>query len=335
MGEYDTSFYITNYDSKNIELSTLINNNCILYFPPNRFEDPGWLNNDHLKNRPDFKFAKKYSGKTRRTLINYSPLIDIQNWLLDIIYDRNILERIINMVKIKENSPAMVPILLGFEGAASNIYSDILNIFKLIFNLEENIRYGIGHRHLRSIEIFKDNEVLINNLFTLSTGETALINLFLTIIRDFDFTFQEYTTLENIRGIVIIDEIDLHLHTDLQYNVLPKLLSQFPKIQFIITTHSPLFLMGLKNVYGDNNFDILELPNGNIIDVEEFCEFKESFECYKASKQFQNEIIDKIENSNKHLLFFEGITDVNYINKTREAVSSLVRLYHSKIKELF
>lgn len=51
-------------------------------------------------------------------------------------------------------------------------------------------------------------------------------------------------TPSNLEGIVIIDELDLHLHPDWQYE-LPGLLSEvFPKIQFIVSTHSPIPLLG-------------------------------------------------------------------------------------------
>ncbi len=50
--------------------------------------------------------------------------------------------------------------------------------------------------------------------------------------------------LQHLTGIVIIDELDLHLHPDWQYK-LPELLSSvFPKIQFIASTHSPIPLLG-------------------------------------------------------------------------------------------
>ncbi len=46
--------------------------------------------------------------------------------------------------------------------------------------------------------------------------------------------------LTDISGIVLIDEIDLHLHPEWQRTVLPSLAKAFPKLQFICTTHSPL-----------------------------------------------------------------------------------------------
>ncbi|NJO00766.1 MAG: AAA family ATPase [Bacteroidia bacterium] len=43
-------------------------------------------------------------------------------------------------------------------------------------------------------------------------------------------------------GIVLVDELDLHLHPSWQKKVVSHLKSTFPKIQFIVTTHSPLIL---------------------------------------------------------------------------------------------
>ncbi len=41
------------------------------------------------------------------------------------------------------------------------------------------------------------------------------------------------------RGVVMIDEIDMHLHPEWQQTILGNLCKAFPKIQFIVTTHSP------------------------------------------------------------------------------------------------
>ena len=48
----------------------------------------------------------------------------------------------------------------------------------------------------------------------------------------------------DIRGIVIIDEIEQHLHPKLQRQILKRLHDKFPKVQFIVTTHSPLCVSG-------------------------------------------------------------------------------------------
>ena len=47
-------------------------------------------------------------------------------------------------------------------------------------------------------------------------------------------------------GIVLIDELDLHLHPSLQQDVLLRLTHTFPEIQFVIATHSPLVVTNLR-----------------------------------------------------------------------------------------
>lgn len=51
----------------------------------------------------------------------------------------------------------------------------------------------------------------------------------------------------DLAGIVVIDEIDLHLHPELEQSVLARLRKTFPSVQFIISTHSPLVLSGVEN----------------------------------------------------------------------------------------
>ncbi|SKA43937.1 AAA family ATPase [Photobacterium toruni] len=50
-------------------------------------------------------------------------------------------------------------------------------------------------------------------------------------------------------GIVLIDEVDMHLHPQWQRHILGGLQKAFPNIQFIVTTHSPLVISDIKNVH--------------------------------------------------------------------------------------
>lgn len=51
----------------------------------------------------------------------------------------------------------------------------------------------------------------------------------------------------DMQGVVLIDEIETHLHLELQKRILKILLTIFPRIQFIVTTHSPFILSSLEN----------------------------------------------------------------------------------------
>jgi predicted ATP-binding protein involved in virulence len=76
----------------------------------------------------------------------------------------------------------------------------------------------------------------------LSAGEKSMILLVSDLVKRL---FIANPSLENPlegTGIVLIDEIDLHLHPKWQREVLPALLATFPNLQFIVTTHSPQVL---------------------------------------------------------------------------------------------
>jgi predicted ATP-binding protein involved in virulence len=76
----------------------------------------------------------------------------------------------------------------------------------------------------------------------LSAGEKSVILLVADLVKRL---FIANPSLENPlegTGIILIDEIDLHLHPKWQREVLPALLATFPKLQFIVTTHSPQVL---------------------------------------------------------------------------------------------
>ena len=52
--------------------------------------------------------------------------------------------------------------------------------------------------------------------------------------------------IKETEGIVLIDEIDLHLHPEWQKRIVEDLRKAFPKIQFIATTHSPFIVQSLR-----------------------------------------------------------------------------------------
>ena len=52
----------------------------------------------------------------------------------------------------------------------------------------------------------------------------------------------------NLPGIVLVDEIETHLHLELQKSIMSLLTAMFPNIQFIVTSHSPFILNSLKDV---------------------------------------------------------------------------------------
>ena len=205
-----------------------------------------------------------------------------------------------------------------------NVMAAILDEKKVIFRMGNRSTAG------RRFEILNmKNEVIVNSLDSLSTGQLALFELFSTIIQyaDNDNIHLSHR-LEEIKGIVVIDEVELHLHTELQRNVLPKLIKMFPKIQFIITSHSPLFLLGMRDAFGEDNFSIIEMPKGNKISTEEFSEFDNAYRFFVNTNRhkeditkYKEEILNYIENdSERPLVITEGSTDWKHLKAALNAL---------------
>ena len=78
----------------------------------------------------------------------------------------------------------------------------------------------------------------------LSSGYSSILKVFSDLLMQTEVSIY---SPNSISGYVIIDEIDVHLHISLQRKVLPFLSSLFPKVQFIVSTHSPFVLMSVDN----------------------------------------------------------------------------------------
>jgi len=75
---------------------------------------------------------------------------------------------------------------------------------------------------------------------TLSAGYRAIFDIYADLLMHTEY----FKIMPNeLTGVVLIDEIDSHLHVSLQRLILPFFTQSFPKIQFIVTTHSPFVLM--------------------------------------------------------------------------------------------
>ena len=221
----------------------------------------------------------------------------------------------------------------GYQGQSSNIYEAVLRVIRVILNEQGNIRLGAGTRQDRKISVMRDEQLWVPNLFQLSTGEVQLINLFLSIIRDYDLSEGELNTLSDIRGIVIIDEIDAHLHATHQKDILPKLIKSFPNVQFIVTSHAPLFLLGMEQEFGEDGFEIVNMPNGEKLVANDFSEYVAAYNAFKATKNHREEISRAIKQHAKPVVFVEGDYDIRYLIKAAELLNKQDILERVQLKD--
>ena len=142
-----------------------------------------------------------------------------------------------------------------------------------------------------------------------------------------------FSNVEELRGIVVVDEIDLHLHTIHQHEILPKLMGMFPKVQFIVTTHSPLFVLGMAQAFGEDGFAVYRLPQGQQISPEEFSEFTTAYQAFATTSKFSDDIRTAIIEAQSPILYMEGKTDVQYLKRAAELLGKESVLAGIEIKE--
>ena len=83
-------------------------------------------------------------------------------------------------------------------------------------------------------------------LNTLSQGTQSIIQWLAHLIIGYAEYYEYPESLEDKPGILIVDEIDAHLHPSWQRRIIPALMRHFPHLQIFCSTHSPLMLAGLK-----------------------------------------------------------------------------------------
>ena len=311
-------------------------NGCALYFPSNRFEEPAWLNQESLSTPAEYMNLSRLEGYTKRRLLNYTALRDNQNWLLDLTYDRAVFETRTTAVPmpVQNGGPTVsLPVQIGPTGQATSMFDIALQVLRNVMRQYSQPRFGIGRRRNRIVSVEGSSGTVVPNIFQLSSGETALLNLFFSILRDYDLSNGTASAAADIAGTVLIDEVDLHLHAIHQYEVLPSLIRLFPKVQFVVTTHSPLFVLGMNETVGENGFAIYRMPEGNLISAEEFSEFGDAYRAFATTSKFADDAKIAIQQSQSPILYMEGKTDIAYLQKAAHLLGKQDILTGVKIED--
>ncbi len=164
---------------------------------------------------------------------------------------------------------------------------------------------------------------------TLSSGYQAVLDIVLDVMMRMSSQTGR-TFVFHLPGIVLIDEIETHLHLELQKNIMPLLTAVFPNIQFIVTSHSPFILNSLEDVviYDLENNILVEdgldnVPYDGIVEgyfgADKLSDsLKEKFGRYKklAAKETLSE--DELEELADLEHYLDGIPDYLALNIATE-----------------
>lgn len=291
-------------DKSEENVKAVFSNNVLTYFPAYRYEDPGYLN-DPYKVVLSFKKDLEVSGFLPNDIEVVSNMRNLANWLMDLVLDYHLY-----------NSRESIQLRQSFNHILSKTLSG---------KVSGDCRIGIGPRSNAGsrISIVQDRpnnviDEIYPTIFNISSGEAAMLCLFGELLHQAD----NIGRLLDVSGIVLIDEVDKHLHIKLQKEILPKLFVLFPNIQFIASSHSPFLNMGLADEAIERT-QIIDLDNNGII-----CEptnndlYREVYEMMIQDNQRfadrYNNLINQIRSNTKPLIITEGKTDYRHIKKAIE-----------------
>lgn len=151
----------------------------------------------------------------------------------------------------------------------------------------------------------------------LSDGYSAILDIIMDLIIRME---NKASRAYDLEGIVLIDEIEAHLHISLQKKILPFLTKLFPNVQFIVTTHSPFILNSIENAV------IYDLENKTNVEDLTAYSYEGIVEEYFNIDQYSQSIKDKL-NRYKKLIFKDNTT------KEEDAEIEDLRKYLEEVSE--
>ena len=141
----------------------------------------------------------------------------------------------------KTEASYVIKKLIEFSRPAHEDCDDSFVIKTAFFKITDNKELELWLR------MKNDNDILFQNL---PAGYLRLYSIAL------DICYRHWILNHNANiepeGVVLIDEVDLHLHPSLAVEAVERLTRSFPKIQFVLTTHSPLVISNIKTNTGEN-----------------------------------------------------------------------------------
>jgi predicted ATP-binding protein involved in virulence len=172
----------------------------------------------------------------------------------------------------------------GDKREAEKIKKWFDNFERTLKNLfgEESLKLKYFNKVLNFKINYENREFGLNEL---SDGYSSL----LAVVTELILRMEAHNVKSyDMQGVVLIDEVETHLHVELQKKVLPFLIDFFPKIQFIVTTHSPFVLSSLSNAV------ILDLEKKFITSDLSSYSYDALIESYFDSDKYSQEVKDKL-----------------------------------------
>lgn len=145
----------------------------------------------------------------------------------------------------EKNYDLELPSLKYVRQAYTKFFSRLDTSFQRVnIQIREGVPYQTDSKSTFFFGLQKNNTLL--NFNQLSAGEKSIINIVFAIAQKLIKANSNSENPLNGKGLILIDELDMHLHPAWQVQIVEALKTTFPNIQFIVTTHSPLILSDIR-----------------------------------------------------------------------------------------
>lgn len=297
------------------------------YFPSSRSEVPFWLNRDSIP-ETEFEIFANFAKKLRKPIYVERSLHQFKQWLISVILESR------SDISLTPELQLQIQGNVGETFLSAGVLQLCNTILRKVLDDEEVRFVWLGRKSPDKLAVARGDAVILPNLDALSGGQSILLGLFGTLLRYADQSRPGTAlNLQTIEGICIVDEIDAHIHVDLQHKVLPSLIALFPRIQFIVSSHSPLFVLGMEKIFGADGFQLVEMPAGNIVTAETYSEFGKAMEALSATEAFNARLFSETsKDTGVPIVFVEGETDTPYLCRGAEVLGRSELLQRCEIQ---
>ena len=183
-------------------------------------------NNNNIKSIGSFnerhdKYISKIINQMENNSVSINMETNIESWFMTLAQSSN-----------------------PYQKAEDNREIEIKTVLKLLNQVDSRIDPTF-------LEISGDGRVSLKidnqkrELSHLSTGFASILKIIQAIVSGYSY-FTNEQQLQNVKGIVLIDEIESHLHIAWQAQITPLLKRLFPNTTFYISTHSSIVLSQLE-----------------------------------------------------------------------------------------
>jgi len=273
-------------------LRTLKDNYLTVFFEAKRFNEPNNPIHPKGKNKIEFKEQYQSTDKVNQYFIQY-----IVNLKAERSFARDENEH--------EAAKQIDEWFERFENQLKSIF-DAPDL-RLIFDRKNyNFHIKIGEN-----EPFAFNE--------LSDGYSAVISIVTELILRMEANGNK---AYDQQGIVLIDEIETHLHVALQKKIMPFLCDFFPNVQFIVTTHLPFVLSSISNAV------ICDLETKEVITDLSGYSYTALVESYFDTDKYSQKIKNKIAR-------FEELSTKDILNEQEEDEQDELKHYFNNLPKFY